>query len=137
MCTCGAVLQIGGGVSETSQYREDPELLAQIVEMRARCVVDRAAIRRLNVKLETLKRKAAARNITPAQDSHQIIRTRRNARKLGKCRSASAFAMSSSTGGGLGAPSSNLLRKVPERNDYGRKTSTSLPTPGELDRIDD
>ena len=125
MCTCGAVLQIGGGASEGVEFVIDPEVLAKVVEMRARCVVDRKTIRSLSSTLDELKERAAVRNITPAMDSALIKRVT-NPRRLGK-RSASAFAMSSRTGGGLGAPSTNLLRKDSTGRIYGRKKSTSLP----------
>jgi LSD1 subclass zinc finger protein len=125
MCTCGAVLQIGGGASEGVEFVIDPEVLAKVVEMRARCVIDRKIIRSLSCTLDELKERAAARNITPAMDSALIKRVK-NPRK-GVRRSASAFAMSSSTGGGLGAPLTNMLRKDSKGRMFGRKKSSSMP----------
>ena len=47
MCTCGALLQLGGGASDGAKLEIDPVVLAKVVEMRQRVQDQRATIKSL------------------------------------------------------------------------------------------
>tara|TARA_B110000208_G_C11469825_1_gene321703 strand:+ start:109 stop:528 length:420 start_codon:yes stop_codon:yes gene_type:complete len=130
MCTCGALLQLGGGASDGAKLEIDPVVLAKVVEMRQRVQDQRATIKSLRSVFSSLKVKAAKRGITEKHDTPVIKNASKKRGMNGRSVSVSHFAMSGPTGGGAHRDRMKRAQSVSVMESASGSTASGRPSFG-------